>query len=127
MASGCDPGRTVNVGSDIALGCQMRRSGVEADAHADRARSQRLECLGCRRQRARRSREGDEEGVALGVDLDTAVVRERRTEDAAVLGERVGICLRTQLVKEPGRALDVGEEEGNGSGRQISLHERMMT
>ena len=58
--------------------------------------------------------EGDEEGVALRVDLDAAVSRERLAERAPVLGEHVGVPL-AELVQEPRRALDVGEEKGDCS------------
>jgi hypothetical protein len=45
-------------------------------------------------------------------------------QDPPVLGERFGITLRAELVQEPRRALDVREEEGDGSGGEIASHHR---
>ena len=58
-------------------------------------------------------------GVALGVDLDAAVAGEGLPEDAPVLGERVGVGV-AELVQQACRALDVGEEEGDGAGRELA-------
>jgi hypothetical protein len=44
-------------------------------------------------------------------------------QDPPVLGERVGIPCRAELVQQPCRALDVGEEEGDGAGRQLGVHD----
>ena len=42
-----------------------------------------------------------------------------------VLSQDLGVVRSTQLVQELGRTLDVGEEEGDGSGREISpAHQR---
>ena len=60
----------------------------------------------------------DEEGVALRVDLVAAVRRERGAKQPSVVGEHVGVAV-AKLLDEPRRALDVGEEEGDGSGRQL--------
>jgi hypothetical protein len=49
---------------------------MDAHADADRTFGERLLRLAGGRQRPRRGREGDEEGVALGVDLDPAVAGE---------------------------------------------------
>ena len=54
--------------------------------------------------------EGDEEGVALRVDLVATVSLEGGAEQAAVVLERTGIGL-AKLLQQSGRALDVGEEE----------------
>ena len=54
--------------------------------------------------------------------------RARRTRRAerAVLGERRRVALLAQGVQELGRALDVGEEEGDRPGRKGALHQRIM-
>ena len=44
-----------------------------------------------RRERARRSRKSDEEGVALRIHLDATVRAERVAQDAAMIRERLGI------------------------------------
>ena len=53
-------------------------------------------CLGrggSRGERGGSGGEGDEERVALRVDLDAAAGAERGAQDAPVLGERVGVAL----------------------------------
>ena len=65
------------------------------------------------------ARKRDEEGIPLRVDLDARVLRERIPQDPPVLGEEVGIC-RAVLLEEPRRALDVGEEEGDGATRELA-------
>jgi hypothetical protein len=64
-------------------------------------------------------REGDEEGIPLGVDLDPALGGAGGTDHLAVGGERLRVGLRPQLLEQPGRALDVGEEEGDGAGGEL--------
>ena len=59
-----------------------------------------------------RSRERDEEGVALGVDLDAVVPANASRSCGARRGDR---RTRPVLLEEPRRALDVGEEEGDGA------------
>ena len=112
MGSSADAGGAVDVDPDVALVSQLWLAGV--DPHPDGNLECALRLLG-RRQRVRGAGEDDEEGVALGVDLDPAVAFERLAEDAAVLAQDVGIAL-AELVEEPGRALDVGEDEGDGPG-----------
>ncbi len=43
-----------------------------------------------------------------------------------MLGERLGVGLGPQFVQELRRALDVGEEEGDGSGREVAPHRSIM-
>src|SRR5581483_3176706 len=75
--------------------------------------------------RVRGTLEGDEEGIALVVDLVAVIPLEQLAQDPPVLGEHVAIALRPQLVEEPRRALDVREEQSQASRRQIG-HERIM-
>jgi hypothetical protein len=114
-----DSRREVHVVSDVPLVCQEGRSGVQPDAQVDAARSERV---GDRLRRSHRSRcvgEREEERVPLRVDLDSAMRCGRVTNDAAMLshGEGVGLCAK--LVQELRRALHIGEEEGDGAGREI--------
>ena len=44
----------------------------------------------------------------------------------AVLGQRTRVRLRTQLVQKLRRAFYVGEEERDGSGREVAPHGVMM-
>jgi len=39
-----------------------------------------------------------------------------------MLGERLRVSVRTELVQEPRRALDVREEKGDGASREIRAH-----
>ena len=70
-------------------------------------------------------REGDEEGVPLGVHLDATVASECLANDAALLGQRVHITL-AQLLEQARRSFDVGEEEGDGAGREVAPHSIIM-
>ena len=47
-------------------------------------------------------------------------------DHAAVLGQRLGVRLRAELVQQPRRALDVGEEERDGAGRERLAHAWIM-
>jgi hypothetical protein len=67
-------------------------------------------------------RKRDEEGVTSGFDLEPAPGVEGRPQHASVLGERLRVLVRAQGVQRPGGALDVGEEERDGAGRQIRPH-----
>jgi hypothetical protein len=69
---------------------------------------------------AGRSREGDEEGIALRVDLHALIGRERLTQDEAMLGQRPRVLLGAQFAQQLGRTLDVGEEKGDGARRQLA-------
>ena len=39
-----------------------------------------------------------------------------------MLRQRVCVGIGTQLLQEPRRALDVGEDKGDGSGRKLARH-----
>jgi hypothetical protein len=72
---------------------------VQTDAHADRSTREplrdlrgRLECASCRG-------EGDEEGVSLHVDLDSALLGAGLAHDPAVLGQRSRVGLGAELVR----------------------------
>ena len=78
----------VHVEADVALVRDLRLACVHPDADADRpGREPALDLRG-RGDGVGSTCKGSEEGVALGVDLYAAVLRERRAKDAAVLGER---------------------------------------
>ena len=95
---------------------------MHADAHLDRAGGELARHLFRGRERARGGREGHEERVALGVDLDAVVTGASLADHAPVLGERIGIRLCAKLVQKPRRALDVGEEERDGAGGEVARH-----
>ena len=62
--------------------------------------------------------EGDEEGVALRVDLVTSVCGECRANDALVVGEHLRVAA-AELLHERRRALDVGEQEGDRAAGKL--------
>ena len=66
----------------------------------------------------RRLAKGDEEGVALRVDLLAAVLFECGAQDPAVLGQHLAVPV-SQLLEQARRALDVREEEGDGPARKL--------
>jgi hypothetical protein len=105
----------VNVDPNVALIGHGRLAGM--DPHPDGDRERPLRFLR-RRDRIGCARESDEEGIPLGIDLDAPVGRKGVAKCAAVLGQRVGIA-RAQLLEQPGRTLDIGEEEGDGAGRKL--------
>ena len=109
-----DPSRAVDVEPGVALLGHDRLAGVDAHPHPDRTLGERLLPFACGRERVARPPEGDEEGVALRVDLDPAVRLESRPQRAAVLGQRIRVGI-AQLVQQLGRPLDVGEEKGDGA------------
>ena len=63
---------------------------MNAHSHGD---LEHFLCLARRRDRSRRGWEGDEEGVALRVDLDAAVLPERLPQDLSMVRECLGIAL----------------------------------
>ena len=77
---------------------------------------------GAAASRSRRGWEREEEGVSLRVDLDAALGRARLAHDPPVLGERLRVGLCAELAQELRRSLDVGEEEGDGAGREVVSH-----
>ena len=78
VARSCDSRSAVDVDADVTLVGQGRLAGVDSDASTDRAldreRSLRVDRG---REGVGRLLKGDEEGVALRVDLDTAMALER--------------------------------------------------
>ena len=99
---------------------------MEPHPDADRPGRERVLPLAGRGDGARRGREGDEERVALRVDLDAAVRGEGVAQHAPVLGERLRVRLGPERVQQPRRALDVREEERDGAGRELGAHGLVM-
>jgi len=114
-----DPRRAVDVDPDVALLGDERLPRVDAHANADRPLDECGLRLTGRYERVSRPREGDEEGVALSVDLDAAAPLERLAQRPSVIGERIRVGV-AQLVEQLRRALDVGEEEGDGARRELT-------
>jgi hypothetical protein len=70
-------------------------------------------------ERGVRRRESEEEGLALVVDLTAASLFDGLPQDLLMLGED-GSVLLAQLLQEPGRALDVREEERDRPRRKLN-------
>ncbi len=119
VATGRDPGGTVHVLADVPLVGEQRRARVQADPHPDRPAVQRRDPRCGGRERSRRGREREEERVSLSVHLDAVLGRERLTESQPVLGEGLGIELGAELVQEPRRPFDIGEDEGHRPRRTL--------
>jgi hypothetical protein len=106
----------VDVNPDVALVGHYRLTCVQADPHADRPFVQRL--LGVPRscERIFCTREGDEEGIALGIDLDATMAAKSVAQKAPVFSECLRIAV-AELVQELSRPFDVREEEGDRPAR----------
>jgi hypothetical protein len=66
-----------------------------------------------------RTLEDDEERVTLCSDFEAARVLEDAAQQPVVVIQNLGIPV-AEVLQEPRRALDVGEQECDGSGRQVS-------
>jgi hypothetical protein len=124
VGSGGDARRDMHVVAHVAVLGQKRGAGVDADPHVDAPGGE------CRRQRERglqrslRGREGEEERVSLRVHLDAALCGACLADQPPVLRKRLCVRLGTEVVQEPCRSLDVGEEEGDRAGRKLRAHAR---
>ncbi|HEY2937173.1 MAG TPA: hypothetical protein VGJ25_11280 [Gaiellaceae bacterium] len=107
----------MDVEADVALRSEGRLSRVQADANANRAAAEQPLRLDGGGRSIPGTCERDEEGVALRVDLDAAVRRERVPEQVAMPRKRVGVGV-AELAEKSRRALDVGEQQGDGAGGQ---------
>src|SRR3954465_12091496 len=106
----------VSSGSPVWMPIRARRGGDEKAASAAPWAGKRSPC-GC--NGVRRASEGDEERVALGIDLDAVVRLPRAAERRPVQRELGCVGGRADLVEERRRAFHVGEEEGDGAGRTL--------
>ena len=115
MPGACDTSAQVDVGADVALRCDVRRSRVKAHPDPNRSVGQRsLSCLGGGHGIPGRTK-GNEEGVALGIDLDPSMASKRVAQEGSVLSERAGVALGAQLVEQSCGAVDVSEQERDRS------------
>ena len=100
----------------VALVADRRLARVEAHSHPDlrtvRPGVGAQGALGSDRSSrgVARAREREEEGVALGVDLGPAGASERLADEPPVLANDLRVAI-SELLQEPGRALDVREDE----------------
>jgi len=122
MPCGRDAGRTVDVTTDVALLGEKRRTGVQTDPHLDLPRREGLRHLSRGSKGPWCGGEGEEEGVSLRVDLDPVVASAGFADDPAMLRQGIRVALGAELMQEPRRPLDVGEEEGDSASREIRAH-----
>ena len=116
VLDGGDARSPVDVEADVPFLGHARLAGVYAHAHADRASGEATLCFRRRGDCVGGARERHEERVALRVDLDAVVRRACLADDPAMLGERGAVPV-AELVQQPCRTLDVGEEERHHSAR----------
>ena len=112
-----DARHAVHVEPDVVAVGDRRLAGVDAHAHAERQRGQRLLSLPRGGDRFAGRAEGDEERVALAAEDDAPVPLDRLAQQPAVLGEQLGVLVAA-LAEQRGRALDVGEQERDRPFRQ---------
>ena len=107
MAGGANARRAVDAEADIALCADCWLASVNTHAHAEFCALGpavlRKRALGFdgRGDRVLRAWKGDEEGVALRVDLTTAVLVECLPQNSLMLGERLGVAF-AQLLQQAG-------------------------
>ena len=117
-----DAGGAMDVGADVAVLRDERCSRVQAHTQTDWASSDALVDATRGFQGCRRRGERNEEGVALRVDLDPILLRTSLPHNSPMLGEGARVRLCAELMQELRRALDIGEEEGHGAGREVVAH-----
>lgn len=122
-----DPGGTVDVESDVPVRPDHAFAHVKTHAHGHvmprwpgLARDISLRRNGGLDSAAGGSEHG-EHRITLGADLDALVVGDCLAEDLSLPPEDVRV-VPPQCLKQPGRALHVGEEEGHGPGRKALAH-----
>ena len=121
VARSGDPGGPVQLAPGVTLAGQLQHTGVHAHPHFDGAWRERLLTLSSSSQRLDRIGKGIQKRVPLCVDLDAAVSGEGGAQEPAVLGERVDVAVLAQLLDQPRRALDVGEQQTDVPGRQLTI------
>ena len=129
VSGGSDPSGTVDCEAGIAAAGGDCLTRVQSHPHLDphvvgpRVSRKRELTLHCREEPVSGAGERDEEGVALCVDLVSAVRLEGRPQQALVLVENVAVAL-PKLFDESRRPFDIREEEGDRAARQIRHREK---
>ena len=126
VSGGRDPRRPVHVEPDVALIDSKRLARVQTHPHPHRAARERELRVGRGGHRIGRTREGDEERVALRVDLDALVQLPGIAQRAVVLCEHDGVPV-AEFLQQPSRALDVREEERDRPGRELGPHAAILS
>src|SRR4051794_3976507 len=109
--SGCaDPGRPMDVYSDIALVGHDRLARVDSDPHPDRPVGPDDPLRGSNSIVG--ATEGDEECIPLRVNLDAVRARDDRSYRPPMVPEEVRIT-HPVFAQQPRRTFDVREEESD--------------
>ena len=121
-----DARRLVHRVADVPVAAHVRLAGVKAHTHAqgDSLRplvrgQDGLGGSGGRDPRARAAKD-DEEGIALGFDLDPARVGKGLAQQFVVHRENLAVAVAAEALEQPRRALDIGEQEGHRARGQAS-------
>ena len=105
----------------VAPVARDRLPRVQTHPHLDlhtlgpRVRQQGKLALDCGEKCLSRTRERDEEGVALRVDLVSAVSAEGRAKQPLMIGQHAAVAV-AEVLDEPCGPFDVAEEEGDSAG-----------
>src|SRR2546421_2555989 len=124
MASAHDAGSAMHIQTHVAVRGTLWFTGVQAHAHAHKhvlrpgMRGEGALHLHRCTDRLAGASEGHEEAISLRVDLVAAARMERGTHQGSILLQHVGVAL-AQVLKQPGRPLDVAEEERDGAHREV--------
>src|SRR6266516_7725111 len=124
MSGSHDARCSVHIKTDVGPIDHAWVAGVQAHADADfvavgpRMFCQRSLCLCCGAGGVLCGAKDDEECVALGVDLVAVMRIERSAQHAAVVREQLWVEL-SRTLEQLRRALDVGEEQGDGAARSV--------
>ena len=121
MRGRCDPRGSMYVVPDIPLVGKERLTRVESHPHPNLSICQRSLRVRGSRHRPRRTRECNEECIPLRIDLDPLVPRPDVPQHAVMLGKHLGIPI-AQPLKQPRRALNIGEQKRHRPGRKLPLH-----
>src|SRR5207244_11442470 len=122
VARRAEPGGAVHVDANVAAVDADRLPRVDADSNANGANRRLLDRFGGS-NRLPRIDERDRELVAAAVDLLSAVRGEGGADGDAMLFERGRIRV-AELLYEPRRALDVGEQEGDAHSTESTQRRR---
>jgi hypothetical protein len=120
-----DASRAVDRETDVALPGGGGLAAVDADPHPNLHTvrpglgNQGLLDRDRRRNRVCGAAEGDEECVALGVDLAAVVGGERLAQHHLVAGEHLTVALPADLLEQRGRSLDIREQESDRAAQTL--------
>ncbi len=120
VPGGHDPRRAVDVHADVVRRHGERLAGMDPDPDPDldagrpaRPRERQLP-VGRRRDRILRPGERHEQCVALLVHRVAGVPFERLQQQPTMKLQHAGVGVRTEALQELRRALDIGEQQGDG-------------